>query len=326
MPLSLVRLDQLHAAFAQQRILVVGDLMPDEFICGRVTRISPEAPVPVVQVQRSSFYPGGAANVVRNICSVSGSAAAAGVVGDDEPGAKLVDLLAQGGTEVKGILRSAERQTTQKTRVIARQQQVVRVDRESGHALSAKEKQWLRNWLEAEAGRYDAVIIEDYGKGILDQELFNLCVKQAKAHKRVIAVDPNPGNPLNWKGATAVKPNRHEAFLAAGVPFEDGLEAARRVGEKLQKLWEPQHLLLTMGEEGLFLFELGKEPLHIPARAREVFDVSGAGDTVIALFTMALAAGATGREAAELANCAAGIVVGKLGTATTSIAELREVL
>ena len=335
MPFSPARLEELLARFAGCKILVVGDLMLDEFLWGKVTRISPEAPVPVLDVQRRAAYPGGAANVARNLASLGAQAGLAGVVGDDEPGRRLLALLAEQKIATASIRLAAGRPTTHKTRICAitrqlhdhleieDQQQIVRVDDETRRPLDPATKSALFAELRAAVRGYDAVILEDYAKGLIDQELVSLLVEETRRHGKILAVDPNPNNPFDWSGATVLKPNRREAFLAAGLPYAQDEEAVLRAGALLQKRHAVRHLLITLGEAGMLLFEEGREPYHTPTRAQDVFDVSGAGDTAIAAFTLALAAGATGIEAAELANLAAGVVVGKLGTATLDLAELR---
>jgi D-beta-D-heptose 7-phosphate kinase/D-beta-D-heptose 1-phosphate adenosyltransferase len=305
-------------------VLVIGDLMLDEFMWGKVSRISPEAPVPVVEVQRSSSYPGGAANVARNLCDFARSTNVAGVVGQDEAGDRLLKLLIEEGVGVTGVTKAADRPTTLKTRIIARQQQVVRVDRESRSPLSAEVKQAVLTELARILPDYDAVIVEDYAKGLINQDIASFVISECNRLGKTITIDPNPTNPLDWSNATAIKPNRSEAFLAAGIPAADGLPAMLRAGEILREKWRTHFLLITMGEEGMLLLEEGQTPYHTPTRAQEVYDVSGAGDTAIAFFTLALASGATGIEAAEIANHAAGVVVGKLGTATLTPEELRE--
>jgi D-glycero-beta-D-manno-heptose-7-phosphate kinase len=323
MPLSLNRLKELTEAFASQKILVVGDLMLDEFIWGKVSRISPEAPVPVVDVQRSEFYPGGAANVVRNLCAFTQHASMAGVIGKDNAGQKILSLLKKEGASVKAVLQSTTRPTTLKTRIIARQQQVVRVDRETKEKLSAADHKWLLTQVSKLISTHDAVIVEDYAKGLVDQQLVAHIIKEARRRKKIVAIDPNPNNLLDFSGATAIKPNRSEAFQMAGLNLEDGNPALMKAAITLQNKWAPQYLMITLSEEGVLLLEKGRPPYYTPTRARQVYDVSGAGDTSIALFTLALAAGATGDEATDLANHAAGVVVGKLGTATLTLEELR---
>jgi rfaE bifunctional protein kinase chain/domain len=330
------RLTEILAAFSRSKILVVGDLMLDEFLWGKVTRISPEAPVPVVDIQRRAAYPGGAANVARNLASLGARAGLAGIIGEDEPGRHLVRLLSTEKIATTSIRQTALRPTTHKTRVCAitrqlhdhleieDQQQIVRVDDESRAPLDADSKRWLFEQLRSEISSYDAIIIEDYAKGLIDQELVTLVIGEAKKHGKIVAIDPNPNNPFDWSGGTVLKPNRKEAFLAAGLPSAQDEESVKKAAAVLQKRHSVRHVLITLGEAGMLLVEEGQKPYHTPTRAQEVFDVSGAGDTAIAAFTLALAAGATGIEAAEIANHAAGVVVGKLGTATLNVGELRE--
>jgi D-glycero-beta-D-manno-heptose-7-phosphate kinase len=330
------RLAEILGAFPRRKILVIGDLMLDEFLWGKVTRISPEAPVPVVDIQRRAAYPGGAANVARNLASLGAHAELAGIIGQDDPGQHLMQLLTDEGIATGSIRKTPLRPTTHKTRICAitrqlhdhleieDQQQIVRVDDESRAPLDPESRRWLFDRLRAEISAYDAVIIEDYAKGLIDQELITLVVTEAKAHGKIVAIDPNPNNPFDWSGGTVLKPNRREAFLAAGLPYSSDEEAVLKAGAVLQKKHAIRQLLITLGESGMLLLEQGQKPYHTPTRAQEVFDVSGAGDTAIAAFTLALAAGATGIEAAEIANHAAGVVVGKLGTATLNVDELRD--
>jgi rfaE bifunctional protein kinase chain/domain len=317
------RLDDLAARFAGRKILVLGDLMLDEFLRGKVSRISPEAPVPVVEVLETAHFPGGAANVARNLCSIGAKPGLAGVIGADEDGRVLMDLLQSEGAGVAGIVISPARPTTHKLRIVARQQQVVRVDRESKAPLSAEEQERLLAYLAREIASHEAVIIEDYGKGLINQDVANAVIRQAKETGKIVTIDPNPHNPLDWSGATAIKPNRQEAFQSAGRLPTEAHEDLLAVAEKLRAQWKSRYLLVTLGEEGMLLMEDGKKPYHTPTKAKEVYDVSGAGDTAIAVFTLALAAGANGIEAAEIANHAAGVVVGKLGTATLTVEELK---
>ena len=335
MHFTTARLAEILEAFPRRKILVIGDLMLDEFLWGKVTRISPEAPVPVVDIQRRAAYPGGAANVARNLASLGAQTGLAGIIGEDEPGRDLVKLLREQGIATGSIRKTALRPTTHKTRVCAitrqlhdhldieDQQQIVRVDEESRKPLDPESRRWLFDRLREEIAAHDAVIIEDYAKGLIDQDLVTLVIGEAKAHGKVVAIDPNPNNPFDWSGGTVLKPNRKEAFQSVGMPFSTDEEAILRAGAMLQKKHAIRHVLITLGEAGMLLLEQGQKPYHTPTRAQEVFDVSGAGDTAIAAFTLALAAGATGIEAAEIANHAAGVVVGKLGTATLSVAELR---
>src|ERR1700677_390928 len=321
------RLGEILRAFPRRKILVIGDLMLDEFLWGKVTRISPEAPVPVVDIQRRAAYPGGAANVARNLANLGAQAGLAGIIGEDQPGSHLIELLGKEGIATGSIRKTPLRPTTHKTRVCAitrqlhdhleieDQQQIVRVDDESRAPLDPESKQWLFARLRVEIAQHDAIIIEDYAKGLIDQELVTLVLAEAKAKNKIVAIDPNPNNPFDWTGGTVLKPNRREAFLAAGLPYSLDEAAVLQAASVLQKRHTVQHLLITLGEAGMLLVEQGQKPYHTPTRARDVFDVSGAGDTAIAAFTLALAAGASGIEAAQAANHAAGVVVGKLGTA-----------
>ncbi len=338
------RLEKILARFSKLKILVLGDVMLDEFVWGKVSRISPEAPVPVVEVQNTSLYPGGAANVARNLCEFTSHVSICGVIGKDEAGRKLLDLLKEKGVATGGILALPNRPTTHKTRISAQLQQtardprskntteilplwsyaqMVRVDAETRERVNSEVRSKLLTYLLSAIKKHDALIIEDYAKGVLDQELVTGVINEALRLGKVVAVDPNPTNPLHWSGVTVVKPNRAETFQAAGLASQPGMEAVTHAGINLQKKWQSKYLLITLGSDGMLLLEQGEKAHHAPTQAREVYDVSGAGDTAIAVFTMALAARATGIEASEIANHAAGVVVGKLGTATLTIKELR---
>lgn len=324
-----MRLTRKHInLFAGSRILVVGDVMLDHFIWGNVRRISPEAPVPVVEVAKETSFPGGAANVARNLATFTKHASLMGRVGKDGEARKLRDLLAEEGVQTKPLIESPALPTISKTRIIARQQQVVRVDRENIDKLTSVELALARKRLHALLPQIDAIIIEDYGKGFVTQALVEMIVSEAAASRKLVTVDPSPRNPLQWRGVTLVKPNRIEAFAAAGIddhhrpvaPEKDAELLA--VGDKLLAHWQVPNVLITLGEQGMILFQHGRKAHHIPTRAREVYDVSGAGDTAIALLTLALSAGLNPVEAADVANHASGIVVGKLGTASLTPDEL----
>lgn len=327
------RFEQLLASFPEKRILTIGDIMLDRFLWGSVSRISPEAPVPVVHVQRESLYPGGAANVARNLVPFTSGVSLVGLAGEDEFGRQLIETLEAGGISTEGIVRDADFETIAKTRIIARQQQVVRVDRENPKPPDRAQQDQILDFVRANAPLIDAIILEDYGKGLLQQHLLDEITGIARRHEVLVTADPNPNNQLNWNGVTVLKPNRLEAFRMAGLPepradpdpMQD--EALREVGQQLLERWEVAMLLITLGERGMILFERGvATPTHVPVRAREVFDVSGAGDTAIALLTLTLTTGATPVEAIEVANYASGVVVGKLGTATLTPEELREAI
>lgn len=329
MPTRLDSAKKWIAGFAAKRILVIGDLMLDEFIWGKVSRISPEAPVPVVNVTGESYYPGGAANVARNVREFTSGAAVMGIAGTDPQGRRLLDLLGAAGIDTSAVQQDQAFFTTVKTRIVARHQQVVRVDRESKVPLSAEQTERAMRLLHRAIGSVDAIIVADYGKGYLTQPLADYICRTTSEHGKILTVDPHPHTSLRWHNATAIKPNRMEAFLAAGLRPSDPVEPALcdgpllAAGTMLFGIWETRNLLITLGEQGMVLLDPEAPPYHTPARAKEVFDVSGAGDTAIAVFSLGLAAGAPPAEAAELANCASGIVVGKLGTATVTAAELQ---
>jgi len=322
------RLTTLLAAFPTKRLLVIGDLILDEFIWGKVSRISPEAPVPVVEVVSESYFPGGAANVARNLREFTGHVRMMGVTGCGPHAEHLTRLLSANGIDVGAVQSHDCYQTIVKTRIIARHQHVVRIDREKRLHLQPEHAERALEQLAEMLPEIDAIIIEDYGKGMLPQDFATAVCEQAHRAGKLLAVDPNPRNPLDWKHVTVIKPNRAEAFASAGLPETEPIEPPENdpqlleAGRRLSEKWNADNLLITLGEQGVLLFREDAPAYHSPTRAREVFDVSGAGDTVIALFTLALSAGATPAEAAEIANHASGVVVGKLGTATVTPAEL----
>ncbi len=320
------RVDQILSP--AQRILVCGELILDEFIWGKVSRISPEAPVPVVEVISESYNAGGAANVARNLREFIEHVHLMGLAGEGLFADRLHGLLAACNIRMDCVQVDPAYQTICKTRIIARHQQVVRVDRERRTSYTEAQKARALAQFEALLPSLDAVILEDYAKGLLDQPLADEIIRRARGAGKIVTVDPNPSNAIVWRGVTSVTPNRSEAFRSARVPWSDPIDppltdrALLQVGAQLLEEWRCEHLLITLSEQGMMLFEPSRAPFHIPTRAQEVFDVSGAGDTAIALFTAALAGGATAGEAAEISNHASGIVVGKLGTATVTRDEL----
>jgi len=326
--LSASRARQILSAAQKARVLVVGDVMLDQFIWGGVSRISPEAPVPVVDFQRESFMPGGAANVARNLVSLATPAELFGAMGKDEAAGKLLKLLAEQKIGCAGLVKSSARHTSIKTRIVAHQQQVVRVDRETRGHLDDKLTAALLAEIKKQITEADAVIVGDYGKGVVTQPLLDGIKKLCRERGVWLSLDPKPVHHLNLNGLSLITPNRKEAFELADLPddtknanpFAD--KNLMLVAERLLKELNPALLLITLGELGMLLCQRGQKPFHIPTVAQEVFDVSGAGDTVIASFTLAIAAGASPIEAAILSNHAAGIVVGKVGTAVTSPEEL----
>jgi rfaE bifunctional protein kinase chain/domain len=326
--MDLSRLQQILDRASSRRITVIGDLMLDEFVWGKVGRISPEAPVPVVEVTGESFYPGGAANVARNLREFVDRIAIIGLLGKDRSGQQLRELLVEQKIDVSNAVEEATFHTIVKTRIIARHQQVVRVDREQFIGPSARQIDEVVAAVRKNIPETDAIIFEDYGKGFLSTQLVSQIAGAARSAGKIVAADPNPRHLVEWRGLTVVKPNRTEAFLAAGIPSQDSDTAPsqdtdlRRVGETLLRKWETENILITLGEHGMMLFQQEEAPHYIPTKAREVFDVSGAGDTAIALFTLGLVCGATPTEAAEIANHASAVVVSKLGTATVTRDEL----
>ena len=313
-------LNGLLTRFSRAKILVVGDLILDEFVWGKVHRISPEAPVPVVWVQSESVMPGGASNVANNIRALGGQVSVIGVVGEDRWGATLLADLSARRIDTGGVLK-IRRPTTVKTRVIAHHQQVVRVDREQREPLPAGAIERLIDAVAERLKSVDAVIIEDYGKGVITRQLLERVIPLARRHGKIITVDPKEDHFDLYHRVTALTPNRAEAGGAVGRELESDVDV-RRSGEEILRRLECEGLLITLGEDGMWLFEQGGRQVRIPTVAQEVFDVAGAGDTVIATFTIALASGASMEQAARIANHAAGIVVGKLGVAVTSPEEL----
>ena len=326
--LSASRARQILSAAQKTRVLVVGDVMLDQFIWGNVSRISPEAPVPVVDFQRESFMPGGAANVARNLVSLATPAELFGAIGHDDAGRKLQKLLGEQHIGCTGLVKSSARHTSIKTRIVAHQQQVVRIDRETRDGLNGKLTGSLIAELKLKLSTADAVIVGDYGKGVVTQPLLNEIKSLCHERGMWLSLDPKPVHHLNLSNLSLITPNRKEAFELADLPDETKNENPfvdknlMLVAERLLNELRPAVLLVTLGELGMLLCQRGQQPFHIPTVAQEVFDVSGAGDTVIATFTLAIAAGASPIEAAILSNHAAGIVVGKRGTATTTPDEL----
>jgi len=313
-----------------RQILIAGEMMLDEFIWGKVSRISPEAPVPVVDVIRETFNPGGAANVARNLREFVENVHLLSLAGTGADAETLKRVLESNGIKLDAVVFDPTYTTIRKTRIVARNQQVVRVDRESRRSLTPAQQEQAISHFEKLLPSLDAIIIEDYDKGLLTQELVDAIIERARNAGKIVTVDPKPSNPITWHDVTSVTPNRSEAFRAAGIPWNEPIEeplkdkALLQVGKILLEKWRCEHLLITLSEHGMILFDPGQAPYHIPTRAQEVVDVSGAGDTGIAVFTAALAGGATPVQAAEIANHASGIVVAKTGTAVATREELLE--
>lgn len=306
------RLDQIFEGFKKNRIAVIGDLMLDVYIWGKVGRISPEAPVPVVEVQEESYRFGGAANVGMNIKSLGGTPILIGVIGYDREGTIIDALMEENDFEKDGIIYDDERPTTVKTRIIAHSQHVVRIDKEDKRNISEEIENKILNFLSENKSNINAIILEDYNKGVLTKNLIHQVIDFARTNNIIITVDPKFDNFFEYKNVTVFKPNRKETEDALGIRLdseEKVIEACQKLKEKLN----PEFLLLTRGEKGMTLFGKDSSVHTIPTRARKVADVSGAGDTVIATLTMALAAGAEIEEAATIANLAAGLVCEEVG-------------
>jgi D-beta-D-heptose 7-phosphate kinase/D-beta-D-heptose 1-phosphate adenosyltransferase len=328
--LSLGRVRRLLEGASKTRIVVLGDVILDQFLWGRVVRISPEAPVPVVEFERESFIPGGAANVARNLADLKVRTELFGVAGKDAAADTLRKLLRSNRIGCSGLMGMPDRITSIKTRIVAHQQQVVRVDRELRRDLAGPELKRMIAQIEKALDGADAMILGDYAKGVMTQPLFDAVFDLCRERGIWLSIDPKPSHPLRPAGVSLITPNRKEAFELAGI--SDGARAANplqdvnlmRVADKLFADLKPVLLLITLSDQGMLLCQRGQKPFHISTVAREVFDVSGAGDTVIATFTLAIALGASPLEAAIISNHAAGVVVGKVGTATTSIQELTD--
>jgi D-beta-D-heptose 7-phosphate kinase/D-beta-D-heptose 1-phosphate adenosyltransferase len=324
-------------AFTKKHVLVIGDLILDQYIKGSVSRISPEAPVPVVLQEQVFFTPGGAANVANNLSSLGAKVTLVGRVGDDKEGERLKKVLAERHIRTEGVLTDKRVETILKTRVIAHHQQVVRIDREtvSDDPDNAFYRKTVAPFLKKHFNQFDAIIISDYGKGVIQAALVAEVTDMCRKKGTPVVVDPKVEHLKFYGHVASITPNRKEAEnalkslepdtrrgLGIGSTKLNSMKVIIDAGKGLLKYLGIDSLLMTLGEDGMCLFEQGKEPHHIPTRAQEVFDVSGAGDTVISVFTLSLAAGATKRQAADIANHAAGIVVGKMGAASVTPEEL----
>jgi D-glycero-beta-D-manno-heptose-7-phosphate kinase len=310
--------------FSSTRILVVGDIVLDHYIWGKVSRISPEAPVPVVNVTKESLLLGGATNVVQNIHALGGSVSVCGVIGTDEAGRQLQRLLHSQKISTDGLIIESTRPTTIKTRIIAHSQQVVRFDREIKDRIEKDTHQNVFGFVKRQiSSGLDAIVISDYCKGVVTKELVKDIVRLAKKNRVIVSVDPKVSHFGMYSGATILTPNANEAAIGSKIEIEDE-QSLLRAGKLLLKNLHCAAVLITRGEHGMSLFEQGGKVSHIPTVARKVYDVTGAGDTVISALTLAMAAGANMLDAARISNYAAGIVVGIVGTATVRSEELKE--
>jgi len=309
--------------FGKKRLLVVGDLLLDRYIWGEVSRISPEAPVPVVWAKDERYVPGGACNVASNLASLGADVSLAGVVGSDERAGILKGLMDERGVRLEGVFSDNNRPTILKTRITAGQneQQVLRIDRENVDPVASPVTRKIINHIAGNINEYDGIIIEDYGKGLITPALLKGVVPLARKHGKILSVDPKESHFSYYKGVSVITPNHHEAGRAVGYALDNKKSLEKGGSELLRKL-RARVVLITLGERGMMVFQKDKPPRRIPTLAQEVFDVSGAGDTVISVYTLALVSGASPIIAAHISNCAAGIVVGHRGTAVVGRKEL----
>jgi D-beta-D-heptose 7-phosphate kinase / D-beta-D-heptose 1-phosphate adenosyltransferase len=319
-----IYLQQLHK-LPGQRILVLGDLMLDQWMWGHVSRISPEAPVPVVDVNRTTYTPGGAANVVCNLLTLGCRVTVAGLVGSDETGTRLRQLLEQHGAQTLGLVKSAARRTTVKTRIIAHSQQVVRVDQEEREPFSADEAAPLVHWLENEAEEFDGIFLSDYDKGLFTCPEIATYLPQLYRGGAPVVAGPKPENLSVFRGVQCLTLNAAEAAAATGLPVSDK-KSTEAAGRELLRLSQAETVLVTRGENGMILFSADEPPASEPAFATEVYDVSGAGDTVLSVVGLGLCAGIPRATSIRLASHAAAVVVRKLGTATLTVEEIAQSL
>lgn len=319
--LTLARLKQLFHDLPRGNVLVYGDVMIDQYLWGKVDRISPEAPVPVVEVESETLQLGGAANVARNISALGCNVELVGLVGDDDNATRLKHLLEREGIRNCKLVSDQKRPTTVKTRVIAHNQQVVRADRESRAEIDGYTENEMVSYIESRLPESQCLLISDYGKGVITLPLLQRIVPLARKRNRFIAVDPKESHFRNYRQVSVITPNEHEAAFAAGQRIRDD-DSLQAVGWGLLKELELDSILVTLGARGMALFEQDGSFNHLPTVAKKVYDVTGAGDTVIAVLTAMMAAGASRLEAAFVANQAAGIVVGYIGTAYVGKDEL----
>lgn len=312
-------LQKILDSFKNIKIGVVGDLMLDDYIIGVVDRISPEAPVPVVNVKEERFVLGGAANVVNNLSVLGAQTICFGVVGADDNGDRLIKTFDEKGIDHSGIIRANNIPTIVKRRILAGNQQLLRIDWEKAEPISKELEDALLENFNSKIDSLDAVILSDYDKGVLTQRVAKEIVRLCREKKKIVTVDPKPKNAMNYIGATSMTPNRKEAMECLGKSKVTDFET---LGKELKEKLQLDNLLLTRSEEGMSLFL--DEIINIPTFAKEVYDVTGAGDTVISVFTLASAAGVDWHESAKIANTAAGVVVGKMGTSTVTKEEILE--
>jgi rfaE bifunctional protein kinase chain/domain len=325
MPIKIDRIHKITADMGKARILILGDIMLDEYLYGTVSRISPEAPVPVVEISDEQLRLGGAANVANNIAALGNTPYLVGTVGEDDGSVKLSQLLKQKNITREFLINDRTRRTTIKTRIIAHSQQVVRADREDALEISDDTEKIILDKFISLADKISAVIISDYGKGVITSSLLDKIIPLCREKNIFVGVDPKETHFFNYKKVSVVTPNHHEAGFVAGRRIKNDNDL-QEVGKFLLEKLEADSILITRGGKGMALFSANGDIDYFPTVARKVFDVTGAGDTVIAAFVSAVAGGATLKEATVIANCAAGVVVGEIGTAAVSLPELKEQL
>ncbi|MFH1824309.1 MAG: D-glycero-beta-D-manno-heptose-7-phosphate kinase [Candidatus Firestonebacteria bacterium] len=319
------KLKNILKRFKGKRVLVVGDIILDEYIFGKVNRISPEAPVPVVEIEHRNYLPGGAAYVATHINNLSGKVYLCGVIGDDNYGEEIYKSLQNDNISLDGLIKDFERPTIVKTRVISQHQQVVRIDYEKKIHININIVKKVLDYVKDIIKESDAVIISDYGKGVVIPPIFKEIIKLTHKFDIPIVVDPKPTYCLMYKGVTVITPNTNEAGASLSRVISDD-KTLIKVGKELLKKLRSKAVLITRGEAGMSLFERGKDIINIPTYAKEVYDVTGAGDTVVSVLALSLAGGANILDSANLANIAAGIVVGKIGTAKVTLDEIKQIL
>ena len=315
------QLKALISSLTNAKVLVIGDLILDRYLYGRVDRLSPEAPVPVLDYQKEEFILGGATNVAHNISTLGGLVSVCGLTGNDPQAQIFKDIMKEARIDASGLIPDASRPTTVKTRVIGDRQQLVRVDREKRHEISGVALDKIKIFLSENVTDFNSIVISDYGKGVITTEILDFIRDLATTHNVPVVVDPKDTHFSNYKGFTVITPNLTEASLGAGFKIKDE-ETLLAAGKNLLSILDCASILITRGSDGMSLFRKDKKLLNIPTRTRGVFDVSGAGDTVVATIALSLACNLTVDESAHLANWAAGVVVAKHGTATVNIDEL----
>lgn len=320
-----IKLKHLLNRFPRSKVLVIGDLMLDHYIWGSVQRISPEAPVPVVNITSESIRLGGAANVFHNVVHLNGKGLLCGVVGEDDAGRRVLAEMKQLGVETNGVCVEKGRPTTSKTRIIAHNQQVVRFDQESKEPISAQSRKKILEFINKYGKKVGAIVLSDYAKGVIDKGIVQEVVDLSKRNQIPVVVDPKVQHFSLYKGVTIITPNHLEASQASGIDIQDE-KSLHEAGKILLDRLSCHAILITRGEQGMSLFEMTGRVTHIPTVAKQVYDVTGAGDTVVSTLALCIASGANLSDASRVANHAAGIVVGEVGTAVVKKDMLREVL